>query len=117
MNDSELDSKLSTLRVPERDEQYWEMLPRRVVMRARNRPRASAPGILFPRLVWAGAVALVILLVGFGWCMSAGMPRKTLRYAAHGVRSFQRELAQVPERARALMRVDRGLHRLIEEQP
>jgi hypothetical protein len=117
MNDSELNSKLRMLRVPERDELYWEMLPRRVVARARNRPVVEAPRILFPRLARAGAVALMILLVGFGWCLASGMPRKTIHSAAHSVRSFQRELAQVPQRARALMRVDRGLHGLIEEQP
>ena len=117
MNDSELDSKLRMLRVPERDEEYWEALPCRVVTKAVRRPVAAPARILFPRLAWAGAVALAILLVAFGWCIGSGIPRKTIRYAALSVRSFQRELAQVPQRARTLMRVDRGLQGLIEEQP
>lgn len=117
MNDSELDSKLRMLRTPERDEAYWENLPHRVLVKARTRPVAEAPAIWFPRLAWAGAVALAILLVGVGWCIGSGIPRKTIRYAALSIRSFQRELAQVPQRARTLMRVDRGLHGLIEEQP
>lgn len=117
MNDFDLDAKLKALQVPEHDADYWEMFPRRVLAGAHATPRERVQPVWWPRLALGGGFALASLVIGL--CLSPGRdcPLKTVYYAMQGARAFPRELAQLPARARALMRIDHGLRSLIEDQP
>lgn len=116
MNRFDLDEKLKALRVPERSPGYWEMFPRRVLAQAQASSTRNASPLWWPRLVWGGGLALAILAVGFCSCPGLACPMKTVAYAVHSAQIFRAEVVQLPQSARALMRVDHGLHGLIAEE-
>jgi hypothetical protein len=117
MNDFDLDSQLRALPVPERDAEYWEAFPQRVLVKAYAMPMQKAQHVWLPRLALAGGIAFACLMIGL--CLSPGgsCPLKAVSRATQHVRSFRKELAQLSNGARALMRVDHGLKYLVEEQP
>jgi len=64
MNDFELESKLKSLRVPERPEEYWSDFPSRVrVQLPRERPEFAPQNAWRPQFAWAGGFALAVALV------------------------------------------------------
>ena len=64
MNDFELESKLKSVRVPERPEEYWNDFPSRVRVQLPHERREFAPQSAWrPRLAWAGGFALAVALV------------------------------------------------------
>jgi hypothetical protein len=64
MNDFELESKLKSLRVPERPEEYWNDFPSRVRVQLPRERREFAPRSAWrSRLAWAGGLALAVALV------------------------------------------------------
>jgi hypothetical protein len=63
MNNSELEAKLKSVRVPERTEEYWNDFPSQVrVQLHRSRPEFSPRPAWRPRFAWAGGVALAVAL-------------------------------------------------------
>jgi hypothetical protein len=102
MNDFELESKLKSVRVPERPDEYWNDFPSRVRVQLRRERREFMPrGSWRPRLAWAGgfavAVALVFVCVQFH-------PLQTVSLAiTKQQRHFHAQLA----------RLDAGLHVLM----
>ena len=117
MNDFDLDSKLKALHVPERDADYWEMFPRRVLARTRVLPARNASRAWRPRLAWGGGIAFALLVISFSSCPGLRCPIQTLACAMHNVKAIRMELARLPQQARALMRIDHGMPSLIEDQP
>ena len=117
MKESELDSKLRALQVPERDPDYWEMFPRNVTRQAREMPVQEVRTSWLPRLAWGGGIAFACLMIGLCLSHSPACPLEIASYAVHSAKSFHAEMAQLPKQARDLMRIDHGLHKLIEEQP
>jgi len=66
MNDHELESRLKSVRLPERTEDYWEDFPARVrVQLRRDEPVLSPRHAGWRRLKLAGALALAL---GLMWC-------------------------------------------------
>ena len=64
MNDFELESKLKSVRVPERPEEYWNDFPSCVrVQLPRERREFEPQSAWRPRLAWAGGFALAATLV------------------------------------------------------
>jgi hypothetical protein len=64
MNDFELESKLRSVRVPERPDEYWDEFPSRVRVQLRRERRESTPlNAWRPRLAWAGGFALAVVMV------------------------------------------------------
>jgi len=64
MNDFELESKLKSIRVPERPEEYWNEFPSSVRVQLRRERREFEPqSVRRPRLAWAGGFALAVALV------------------------------------------------------
>jgi len=102
MNDFELESKLKSVPLPERSEDYWENLPAQGRANLRRRPVESAPrSFWLPSPAWGGgfalAVALVIVCVQFH-------PLRTMSLAVtKQQRHFHAQLA----------RLDAGLHVLM----
>ena len=117
MKDSDLDSELKALPLPERDAEYWESFPQRVLAKAYATPVRKARPVWLPRLALGGGIAFACLMIGL--CLSPGgiCPLQAVSHATQRARSFHKELAQLPDRARVLMRIDHGLRSLIEEQP
>ncbi|MGH7952400.1 MAG: hypothetical protein ACREFE_10855 [Limisphaerales bacterium] len=109
MNDFELESKLKSLRVPERTEEYWENFPTRVRSKLRpvfvKRPRK----IFLPQFAWGGAIAVACLFF-----ILALFP--AFQAVLKNEKSFQRELAQLPDHLRVFMADEHGMHYLIADQ-
>jgi hypothetical protein len=109
MNDSELESKLKSVRVPERADGYWEDFPSRV--------RAQLPVIVAtrPRRVplngwtWAGGFAM-------GCALFALLILPSFQMAVRDSRALHRELAALPYHLHVLMADEHGMHYLIADQ-
>lgn len=105
MNDFDLESKLKSVPVPERSDDYWEDFPSQVRRQLRrSRPESSGRPSWLPRLAWAGGFALALLLV---FACAQVHPLKTVssvitRQQMH----FHHQLA----------RLDAGLHVLMQDQ-
>jgi len=107
MNDFELKSKLKSVHVPERSEDYWEDFPSQVRMnlrRAEFAPRKT----LWPRLAWAGGLA-------FG-CLFLVMTLAPIHFALKNEKVIRREIAELPQHLRVLMADEHGLHYLVAEK-
>jgi len=64
MNDFDLDSKLKSVPLPERPDEYWHEFPSGVrVQLRRERPESAPRRAWRPRLAWAGGFALAVALV------------------------------------------------------
>ena len=102
MNDFELESKLKSVRVPERPDEYWNDFPSRVRVQLRRERHEFAPRRAWhPRLAWAGGFALAVALVFV--CVQFH-PLHTVSLAiATQQRHFHAQLA----------RLDAGLHKLM----
>jgi hypothetical protein len=99
MNDFELESKLKSLRVPDRPDEYWEDFPSRVRVQLRRERREFTAWR--PRLAWAGGFALTVALVLV--CVQFH-PLQTVSLAiTKQQRHFHAQLAQL----------DNGLHKLM----
>ncbi len=81
MNNSELENKLKSVRVPERSEDYWEDFPTQVRL---NLQRAAQKEVYettaFPRFFWAGGLALALALFFVSWQFH---PLQTMSVAIH----------------------------------
>jgi hypothetical protein len=117
MNDFELESKLKTVRLPARTEDYWEYFPAQV--RAKLRPRRAdwtPRNVWSPRLAWAAGIAYACLLLSLSvWCERH--PRQNPFYSMfQNERAIRKELAQFPGHLRVFMQDEHGMHRLIADQ-
>jgi len=103
MNDFELESKLKSVRVPERPEDYWENFPSQVRVNLRRAPVEFALRKNHsPRLAWACGITLMIV--------------PAFQIALKDERVVHRELAQLPQHLRVLMADEHGLHYLVADQ-
>ena len=115
MNDFDLDSKLKSIPLPERTEEYWENFPVQVRMNFRRvRPHLAPRNLWLPRAVWAGGFALAVLL---GLFYMQFHPLKTtsaaiLKHETH----LRMELAQFETKLRVFMQDEHGMHYLIAEK-
>jgi hypothetical protein len=115
MKNFDLESKMKSLRVPERGEEYWEAFPQRVLDGSRAVPAEQpAPRSVMPGLFCIGRVALACLLLGF--CLwQSRMPRAL----SHVLRKDEKELRQSVERLNrnlgTLMQDEHGLDSLIKD--
>jgi hypothetical protein len=117
MNDFELESKLKTIRLPARTEDYWENFPLRVREKLRPDRADWAPqNNSSPWLAWAGGIAYTCLLVTVSvWCERH--PRQNPFYALfQSERAVRQELAQLPGHLRAFMQDEHGMHYLVADE-
>ena len=67
MNSSDLESKLKSVPVPERSEEYWNDFPSRIRVQLRREQSLRTPRSVWrPRLAWAGGLALAVALMWVG---------------------------------------------------
>lgn len=102
MNDFDLESRLKSVRVPERPDEYWEDFPSRIRVQLRRERREFARQSAWrPRFGWAGGFALAVALVFV--CIEFH-PLQTMSHAiTKQQRHFHAQLA----------RLDTGLHKLM----
>jgi hypothetical protein len=102
MNDFELESKLKSVRVPERSEEYWNDFSSRVRVQLPSVHREFVPHSAWrPRLAWAGGLALAVALV---FACVQFHPIRTVSLAiTKQQQQFHTQLA----------RLDVGLHKLM----
>jgi hypothetical protein len=110
MNDFELESKLKSIPLPKRTEEYWEDFPAQVRVNLRRPPENfAAQNFRLPRLAWCGGFALVCLIFALAlW--------PALQITLKNERAFRRELAQLPNHLRTFMADEHGMHYLIADQ-
>jgi len=119
MNDAELNRLLKSARVPDRPAAFWEHFPGRVVASIQRVSPASARVSHWrPRLAWSLGVAAICLLVGFAIGHWRAHEETT---TADGVLQNARVIAEMmdmfPNRLRAIVQDDQGLHLVLADQP
>ena len=102
MNDFELESKLKSVPLPERPDEYWSDFPSRVRVQLPRERREFAPRSVWrPRLAWAGgfalAVALVVVCIQFHPLQAVSLAITKQQHQFHA----------------QLARLDTGLHKLM----
>jgi hypothetical protein len=110
MNDFELESKLKTVRVPARTDEYWENFPSQVRFNLRRAAEFAPRKTFLPRLAWSGAMALGVLIFAL-------LILPAFQTLAKNERAFRREMAALPHQLHVLMADEHGMHYLIAEQP
>jgi hypothetical protein len=107
------------VRVPERDAEFWEALPRRVVAAAQtgSRPQSRPESPRWALFTIFGAkFALAGLVLGF--CLwQSHMPQAMSHRLLKEQREMRQALARIPQSLDMLMRDEHGLHSLIQDQP
>ena len=122
MKDLDLESKIKSVRVPERDGEFWQALPQRVLAKAQAAP-GPAPGAipspLFDHSLFTllnSRFALAVLLLGL--CLwQSRMPQAISHQLLKEQREMRQALAQFPQRLDNFMRDEHGLHHLIQDPP
>jgi hypothetical protein len=110
MNDFELESKLKSIRVPARPEDYWENFPAQVRTNFRRAHMEIAPrNFRLPRLAWSSGFALACLIFTLSLWPS-------VHVLLQGEKTFRRELAQLPNHLRTFMADEHGMHYLVADQ-
>jgi hypothetical protein len=117
MKKFDLDSELKVVRVPEREQEFWDAFPRRVMAELRG---ASATQPVrtpwLPRLAWSFVPALACVAACF--CLWETRLPKMLRYTViQDERELRQTVRQFPVQIRAFMQDEHGLGKLIEDQP
>jgi hypothetical protein len=119
MKSFDLESKIKSVRVPERDETFWETLPQRVMARAQTAAEPPAPRLpshysLFPILTSQLALACLVL----GFCLwQSRTPQALSHVLLQDEREMRQTLVQFSGHLDMLMRDEHGLHSLIQDPP
>jgi len=114
MNDFDLESRLKSVRPPERSGEYWNDFPARVRVQLRHTRHEFTPRSIWrPRLKWAGAFALALAL------MYVGERFHPLETASKAITKHERHLrqqvAQLESGLRILMFNPHGMGYLLAE--
>jgi hypothetical protein len=119
MKPFDLESKIKSVPVPERDGEFWQNLPQRVMARAQadREPLPHAAPVRHPLFTLLHSqIALACLVLGF--CLwQSRMPQTITSALLKDGRQMRQTLAQFPGRLDMLMRDEHGLHNLIQDPP
>jgi hypothetical protein len=115
MNDFELQSKLKSVPLPERSEDYWENFPAQMRWRLRRiAPKQEMSESWFRQFAWRTGVGFACLVVGL---LVLNQP---LQAAASSIlkseKNIRQQLAELPVHLRILMADEHGLHYLVAEK-
>ena len=115
MNDSELKSKLESVRLPERPDEYWNDFPSRVGMQLPREQREFRPQpVSHPRFAWAGGLALAAALVFV--CIQFHPLQTASAAITRHERHFRAELARLDAGLHVLMLDQHGMSYLVAEK-
>lgn len=109
MNDFELESRLKTVRVPAKTDEYWEEFPAAVRSQLpRPVPAERRQADFLPNWAWSGGVALVcVVLAVLLWPVAHALLKDE--------RVLQREAARLPHQLHLLMADQHGMQYLVQE--
>ncbi len=132
MNDFELESKLKAIRVPQKEDEYWEDFPRRVRSQlGRPAPVERAKSHFLPQWAWnsglaLGCVTLILLLLpAFHAALldEQALQRDAARLSAidwpkdyRDEQAWQRDAARLPRQLRAFVADEHGMQYLVAER-
>ena len=114
MNLADLESRLKSVPVPERSEEYWNDFPSRIRVQLRREQRECAPrNVWRPRLAWAGGLALAVALM---WVGERFHPLQTASAAiTKQQRQLHTQLVQLETGLQQLMLNTHGMGYLLAE--
>ena len=114
MNLSDLESKLKSVPVPERSEEYWNDFPSRIRVQLRREQSLRTPrNVWRPRLAWAGGLALAVALL---WVGERFHPLQTASAAiTKQHQALKSQLAQLDTNLHQLMLNRHGMGYLLAE--
>lgn len=115
MNDFELKSKLKSVPVPERAEEYWENFPTQVRVNLRRaQPATELPERWPPPFAWKFGVSVV------GFALALVVFNEPLKDASKAVfqqeRTFRQQIIAFHKNLQVMMTDEHGLHYLIAEK-
>jgi hypothetical protein len=115
----DLESQIKSVRVPERDEEFFRDLPQRVLARAQAAPEPSPLPRSFSFSLFAIQTSkFVFPAVVLGFCLwQSRMPQAAFRALQEDRQEVRVALAQVHSSLDTLMRDEHGLHYLVQDQP
>ena len=118
MNDFDLESKLRSVRVPARTEDYWETFPQQVRAQLRPTPEArSAQNAWRFHFAWGSGVAFACLVIGLSLWYGHGQLEKSPVFAMlKNGKTIRGELAQISNRLRVFMQNEHGMHYLVADE-
>ena len=108
MKDFDLESKLKSVRVPERSPEYWDDFPARVRSQLRPAVAARPRNAWLPRLAFAAALILVFIQFHPIQSASAALTRHE--------RQFRAQLAQLDAGLHVLMLNQHGMGYLVSDK-
>jgi hypothetical protein len=115
MNDFDLESKLKSVPLPERPEDYWVNFPSQVRLQLR---RATSGEEVrenwLPHFAWKMSVGFSCLVLGL---FVLGQPLKAASHAIFKNEAvIRQQLAELPHHLRIFMADEHGLHYLVAEK-
>ena len=115
MNDFELESKLKSVPLPKRSEDYWENFPSQVRWQLhRTAPKQEVGERWFPRFAWRMGVGFACLVIGL---LVLNQPLKAASCAIFkNEKIVRQQLAELPTHLRILMADEHGMHYLVAER-
>ena len=117
MNDFDLESKVKAVRVPERNDEYWEAFPQRVLAELRAVPMERPERWSYLTGLWCGGqVAMACLALAF--CLwQSRMPRGLSHTLRNDERQLRQSMARFQNNLGRLMQDEHGLQKLVEDPP
>jgi hypothetical protein len=113
----DLDAQLRALHAPERSEEYWADFPRRVTGELRTRPLPRPMRTTWlPQLAWGFSLAFGCFALGYFIGHNDGS-RGFTHSLLQNQQEFRMSLAKFPEQFRTLMLDERGMQKLLPDQP
>jgi len=115
MNNSDLISKLESVPVPERTEEYWSGFPS-CVRRQLHRPAAPAElhTAWLPQFSWKCAAGTACLIFGLSFFDQPLIAGSTAIFQKE--RAARQQLAELPQHLRILMADNHGMYYLIADK-
>jgi hypothetical protein len=109
MSDFELESKLRSVRVPEKADEYWHDFPAQVRLQLRRPPAVErAQTRWMPQWAWSSGLATACVIL----CLSLWPAFQTV---VKGERTLQRDAARFPHQLHLLMADEHGMQYLVSE--
>jgi hypothetical protein len=122
MKEFDLESKIKSVRVPERDGEFWQTLPQRVLAKAQTAPapdsHASTSSPLHSSLFNILNSKFIMAVLAAAFCLwQTRLPQAVSHRLLQDERQMRQTLAQLPGRLDTLMHDEHGLHSLVQDPP
>lgn len=118
MNNAELNRILKSAKTPERPEEFWGQLPKRVTSRLHWKPAAETRvASWFPRLAWITACVAACLIVGFVIGRQQGHSDAMAESGLlQNEKVIKEMLAMFPNRVRAVVQDEHGVNLVLSDK-